>query len=138
MEEEQDIVKRAYLAGYWVGYTGNFEWIGAGNRLKRGVLKAAEEAGLLREALKAYREGKLHGLRTREREILERISSKLSSEETSDTVRHSKKALAVGFPEPASRPGRMIRSIEKVQMLRPTGAIRKRRLLLMPRFLRRG
>lgn len=138
MEEEQDIVKRAYLAGYWVGYTGNSEWVGAGNRLKRGVLKAAEEAGLLREVLKAYREGKLHGLRTREREILERISSKLSSEETPDTVRHSKKALAVGFPEPASPSGRGIRSIEKVQMLRPTDAIRRGRLLLMPRFVRRG
>jgi len=139
VEEEPDIIKRAYLAGRWVGYTGNSDWMGVGRRVKRGVLRAAEEAGLLREALEAYRQGKFHGRKAREREILEEMYSGLSSEGSSPAVRHDKRVPLTGFLEPSVRPGMgRIRSIGMVKMLGLPGAIRKRKFLLMPRFLRRG
>jgi hypothetical protein len=131
IEEEKNAVKRAYLAGYWVGYTGNSEWIGIGRKLKEYVLRAAEEEGLLREAIHAYREGKSLGKALRERELLKGIYTVNHEQEIPAKV-HTKKAVFRSSADTG-----LSRSLPRTSVLDIPRILKRRRLLERPGFLMR-
>ncbi len=133
VKREKDPVKKAFLAGYWIGYTGSSEWVGRGNELKRLALDWAEHSGKLKEALRAYRIGKDEGRTLREDEILRGLSYK--AEEWEEGI--VKVPVALIEEERRSRKGRG-KMLSRAGVLNIPGVLKKGRILKSPRFLRRG
>ncbi len=133
VKKEKDPVKRAFLAGYWIGYTGSSEWVGRGNELKRLALDRAEHSGKLKEALKAYRTGKDEGRILRESEILKGLSYRAGElEEGIITI----PVVFIGEDQRGRKSkGKMLK---RAGVLGIPGILKRRKMLRSPRFLRRG
>ncbi|WP_054840798.1 hypothetical protein [Thermococcus peptonophilus] len=64
---EEDPVRKAYFLGYFIAYYGHTDWVGIWRELRDSIFESAEESGVLREAIEAYRRGgKKEGARDRE------------------------------------------------------------------------
>ncbi|WP_297421854.1 hypothetical protein [Thermococcus sp.] len=129
---EEDPVRKAFLAGYWIGYTGSSEWVGRGNELKRLVLNWAEHSGKLGEALKAYRAGKNKGRALKEGEILRRLSYKINGEKGGRA--RTPVVLVSGRRSRKSRE----KILNRVSVLNIPGVLKRRKMLRSPGFLWRG
>ncbi|MDI3475147.1 MAG: hypothetical protein PWQ79_77 [Thermococcaceae archaeon] len=132
---ERDPVKKAYLAGYLIGYGGHSEWSGWARELRDKVMKEAESAGVLEKALKAYREGKKAGSERRERDIREGIYSS-SIEEEIPKIKPKRVRVSIGPENYRSDVGKLPRSIQMARFVGLGGIFRRRRMGL-PGFLRR-
>lgn len=70
-EKKEDILKRAYLLGYEVGYYGHYESIGWVRRELRKLESLAKEEGIEYELWEVYRRGKEDSRKARSYEITE-------------------------------------------------------------------
>jgi|GEM_PF-1632763 len=68
-EMAQNIIKRAYILGYEVGYYRHQEAVGWVKKELRRLEEEAEKAGVLDEFIKAYKRGKIDGGKKRIIEI---------------------------------------------------------------------
>ena len=65
----EDLIKRAYILGYEVGYYRHQESVGWVKKTLRRYQEEAERAGILEQVLRAYKRGKIDGGRKRVLEI---------------------------------------------------------------------
>ncbi|WP_457743089.1 hypothetical protein [Thermococcus sp.] len=130
--EERDIVRRAYLTGYLLGYAGHLAWSGWSRELKEAVFRSAEERGLLRKAIIAFRKGRIEGASDRELDIMLGIYQPpvTETELSSETIRAylSRSSL---FGMLSSRPTGAVRFLRFVRFSN------SRHHLRVPDFLRR-
>ncbi len=133
VKKEKDPVKRAFLAGYWIGYTGSSEWVGRGNELKRLALNWAEHSGKLKEALNAYRTGKDEGRTLREGEILRGLSYR--ADEWGESI--VRVPVVPTGEEQRTKKGRG-KMLNRAGVLNIPTVLKKGEMLRSPRFLRRG
>ncbi len=68
-EIAKDLVKRAYILGYEVGYYRHQDSVGWVKKMLRRYEEEAEKAGILEEVTRAYKRGKIDGARKRVIEI---------------------------------------------------------------------
>ncbi|AMM53698.1 hypothetical protein [Pyrococcus kukulkanii] len=66
---EKDIIKRAYLFGFYVGLYGHVDWAGWVAEIRRELYIEARKLGVYEEVKYAYREGKEAGRKERARRI---------------------------------------------------------------------
>jgi len=67
---EENPVRKAYLLGYFLGYSGHLAWSGWSRELKESVLSEAEARNVLGTALEAFRKGRMEGASDRELDIM--------------------------------------------------------------------
>ncbi|WP_297437852.1 hypothetical protein [Thermococcus sp.] len=136
VRNERDLVRKAYLAGYLLGYGGHTEWAGWSSRLKRAIYAEAEMEGRMKVVVTAYRRGKLDGVRAREEDIRKGIYRRLELPEPasggeSAEVMSSQRSYA---PPSLRRPV----FVTRPSFLREIRIIRASRILRLPRFIRWG
>jgi hypothetical protein len=136
VRNERDLVRKAYLAGYLLGYGGHTEWAGWSSRLRRAIYAEAEMEGRMKVVVAAYRRGKLDGARAREEDIRKGIYRRpeppepLPEEESVEEV-PSRRSYA---PPSLRRPV----FVTRPSFLREIRIIRASRILRLPRFIRWG
>ncbi|AFK22465.1 hypothetical protein [Pyrococcus sp. ST04] len=125
--KEKDIVKKAYLFGFYIGLHGHVEWIGWVAKIKKEIYLEAKSLGVYELAKLAYKEGKEAGKIERERRIHEGLMKReenLKIKKPIEIVPVSKK-------------------IENKQLLFPKnedlpGILKEFKGLKLPRFLKGG
>ncbi len=70
-QKKEELIKRAYVLGYEVGYYGHYESVGWVKKELRKIEELAREEGIEKEVLTAYRKGKLDSQRKRSYELTE-------------------------------------------------------------------
>ena len=133
VRNEKDLVRKAYLAGYLLGYGGHTEWAGWSSRLRRAIYAEAETEGRMKLVRTAYRRGKLDGIRAREEDIRKGIYRRPGSspptpgEEPIEAVPSPHPYTPLGLRRPlfVTRPG----------FLKEIRIIRASRILRLPRFI---
>lgn len=133
---EGDPVKKAYLLGYFIAYYGHTDWVGVWRELRDSVLESAEESGVLRKAIDAYRRGKKDGAHDRELAIAQGLYRPLSPEEVEHEV---KKIQEIKVLPPQTRIPKMlrVRLTGEPRMLLRSQIMDQVRTLSLPRFLGR-
>lgn len=66
---ETDPVRKAYLLGYLLGYSGHLAWSGWARELKNRVFMDAEANNVLSSAVNAFKKGRRKGASDREQAI---------------------------------------------------------------------
>ncbi len=67
---EESPVRKAYLLGYFLGYSGHLAWSGWSRELKERVLREAEARNVLGPALDSFRKGRTEGASDRELDVM--------------------------------------------------------------------
>lgn len=133
---EGDPVKKAYLLGYFIAYYGHTDWVGTWRELRDSVLESAEERGVLRKAIDAYRRGKKDGAHDRELAIAQGLYRPLSTEDVEQEVKKIQKIRAL--PPQTGIPKMLrVRLTGEPRMLFRSGIMDQVRTLRLPRFLGR-
>ncbi|GAB6136675.1 hypothetical protein [Thermococcus prieurii] len=70
IQVEENPVRKAYLLGYFLGYSGHLAWSGWSRELKERVLGEAEARNVLGPALDSFRKGRTEGASDRELDIM--------------------------------------------------------------------
>ncbi|AEH24763.1 hypothetical protein [Pyrococcus yayanosii] len=63
---EKDVVKKAYLFGFYVGLYGHIDWSGWVAEIKEAIFREAEERRMYEDVKEAYIRGKQDGRERRE------------------------------------------------------------------------
>ncbi|NJE54273.1 hypothetical protein [Thermococcus sp. 21S9] len=63
---EENPVRRAYLLGYYLGYSGHLAWSGWARDLKERTFREAEARDALGSAVNAFKRGRREGISDRE------------------------------------------------------------------------
>ncbi|ASJ17173.1 hypothetical protein A3L04_08880 [Thermococcus chitonophagus] len=66
---EKNIIKKAYLFGFYVGLYGHLDWSGWVAEIRREIYIEARKLGIYEEVKHAYKEGKEAGKKERARRI---------------------------------------------------------------------
>ncbi|MCD6372450.1 MAG: hypothetical protein J7L37_02710 [Thermococcus sp.] len=129
---ETDPVRKAYLLGYLLGYSGHLAWSGWARELKNRVFMEAEASNVLSSAFNAFKKGRREGASDRERAIV--LGSyrplALEVERSTETVRSA--------TEPSKTFGMLsARSTGEAIFLGFLGSLNSKRHLRLPSFLRK-
>ncbi len=135
IRNERDLVRRAYFAGYLLGYGGHTEWTGWSLRLKKTIYSEAEVEGRLKVVMAAYRRGRLDGSRDREEDIRKGVYHRPGipepqSEETAEASMISQTLTPPSLRRPVF--------VTRPDFLREIRIIRASRILRLPRFIKWG
>ena len=132
VRNEKDLVRKAYLAGYLLGYGGHTEWAGWSSRLRRAIYAEAETEGRMKLVRTAYRRGRLDGSRDREEDIRKGVYRRPGlpepqPEETAEASMISQTLTPPSLRRPVF--------VTRPDFLREIRIIRASRILRLPRFI---
>ncbi len=69
VKEEKEILKKAYLLGYEVGYYKHYDAVGWVKKEREEIEKAGEKYGIVDEIHTAYQRGKVDGERKKSQDL---------------------------------------------------------------------
>jgi len=129
---EENPVKKAYLLGYFLGYTGHLAWSGWSRELKERVLREAERSGALSEAFEAFKRGRTEGASDRELDVMLGVYRPpvTEAELNTEPIRTALERSGI-LGMMSSRPTGEVRFLSFVRFSNSRGH------LTLPRFLRR-
>ncbi|AMQ18595.1 hypothetical protein [Thermococcus peptonophilus] len=133
---EEDPVRKAYFLGYFIAYYGHTDWVGIWRELRDSIFESAEESGVLREAIEAYRRGKKEGARDRELAIARGLYRPLPTGDIQHKVEEIQKISTLPLQTRVPKILK-IRLTGEPKMLLRSEIIGQVRTLRLPRFLGR-